>query len=131
MVRSGKNKEYIAFYATNGTRGMLHRYLMTNDKNMVVDHINGDTYDNRRYNLRICDQEDNHKNRREQINNTSGHRGVIWFYYRDINKWFSYIYINKKRISLGYFSEYEEAVNSRKRAEIKYFGEYLRAEEYQ
>ena len=131
MVRSGKDKSYIEFYATNGQIGMLHRYLMNAPKDTMVDHINGDTYDNRRYNLRVCRQEDNHKNRKKQSNNKSGHRGVMWYPYRNLNKWMSYICIDKKRTTLGYFTDFQEAVNVRLDAELKYFGEYQRAEEFQ
>lgn len=130
MVRSGKDKSYIEFYATNNKIGMLHRYLMTNDKNMVVDHINGDTYDNRKYNLRVCTQEDNHKNRRKQRNNTSGHRGVLWYPYNNVNKWMAHIRINCKSITLGYYDKLDDAVEARRKGEIKYFGEYQRAEEF-
>ena len=131
MVRSGKDKSYIEFYATNPKVGMLHRYLMINDEYMVVDHIDGNSKNNRRYNLRVCKQEDNHKNRKKQRNNTSGHRGVCWYPYNNVNKWMAHIRINCKSITLGYFDDYQKAVNARRKAELKYFGEYTRAEEYQ
>ena len=39
-------------------------------------------------------------------------------------KWRAYIGINDEQINLGYFNDFEEAVQVRKEAEIKYFGEY-------
>lgn len=131
MSRCGKDKNYVQYYAKNTHNGLLHRYLTSATKELWVDHINGDTYDNRRYNLRVCRQEDNHKNRKEQDNNKSGHRGVIWYPYSNLNKWMAYICIDKKRTTLGYFDDFQEAVKTRKDAEIKYFGEYIRAEEFQ
>ena len=51
MVRSGKDKSYIEFYATNSQTGMLHRHLMEAPKDTMVDHINGDRMDDRIENL--------------------------------------------------------------------------------
>src|SRR5690606_18776525 len=46
-----------------------------------IDHINGDGLDNRLANLRSVSHSINHRNRRLQSNNKSGHTGVFW------NKW--------------------------------------------
>ena len=59
----------------------------------------------------------------KRIDNTSGVTGVCFD--KRINKWYAQIKVkNKKRITLGYFTNFEEAVVARKEAEQKYFGEY-------
>jgi len=89
---------------------------------MVVDHINHDTSDNRKENLRICTSAQNAKNKSTPKNNTSGITGVRWVEKR--GKWHSYIRVNYKRINLGYYTDFEDAVAARKQAEDLYFGDY-------
>ena len=97
-IAPGKIKTYIAFYAVNKNAGLLHRYISGAKNGDVVDHINGDTLDNRSSNLRICTYNENAINKKENYaNNKSGHRGVLWYHYNNMNKWMSYICINKKR----------------------------------
>lgn len=47
----------------NGETIRLHRLIMNCPEGMVVDHLNGDTLDNRKCNLRICTQLENTENR--------------------------------------------------------------------
>ncbi|MNJ00228.1 AP2 domain protein [compost metagenome] len=61
-------------------------------------------------------------NKRIQSNNKSGVTGIFWDKQR--NAWKSQISKNKKRIDLGWFHDFKEAVAARKEAEKKYFGEY-------
>lgn len=52
-------------------------------------------------------------------NNTSGVRGVTWD--KETRKWYAYISVHRKRISLGRFKDFEDAVKARKAAEDEYF----------
>lgn len=52
--------------------------------------------------------------------NPHGQMGVKW--YEERQKWHAYINFNGKRIPLGRFKTFEEAVAVRKAAEVKYFG---------
>lgn len=57
----------------------IHRFIMDAPKGLVVDHINHDTLDNRKSNLRIINNADNMMNRKGVTShNKSGVRGV-WF----------------------------------------------------
>jgi hypothetical protein len=86
----------------------LHRWLLNPPKNMVIDHINHSTLDNRRENLRVVTNSQNQFNRsglNEQ--NSSGYRNVGW--YKPYQKWRVVVKVDKKQIFGGYFDDIEEA----------------------
>ena len=104
----------------------MHRIIMglsDNDSN-VIDHKYGDKTrnDNRKYNLRNATTQENSRNHRIRTDNTSGVTGV--YKYQRTQKWISYIHVNNKRIQLGTFSNFDDAVKARKDAEERYFGEW-------
>lgn len=110
---SGKKKEDKVF---------LHRLVMAVPENIKVDHINHNTFDNRKSKLRIATTSQNAMNHIKGSNNTSGITGVVWV--KNRNKWKSQIKANGKLIFLGEYDKFEDAINARKEAEEKYFGEY-------
>lgn len=88
-----------------------------------LDHINGNTLDNRIENLRECNQQQNNGNHHVlNANNTSGYRGVSWK--NDKRKWKAYINRNDRQYHLGYFSTKEAAYEAYKAAAISHFGEF-------
>lgn len=92
----------------------------------VVDHINGDSGDNRIGNLRASSYKNNPKNRKTQENNTSGQAGVH-FCNRD-KRWVAIIRYNCKQIYLGSYKTKEEAVKARQEGEKRYYGTLARRE---
>lgn len=102
----------------------FHRLIMGEPKGMDVDHINGDTLNNRKSNLRVCTSHNNDCNRAAPKNNTSGHIGVS--YSKHHKGWRAYITIYGKQIQLGVFDDIKEAVEARRLAEKQYFGEFSR-----
>ena len=86
-----------------------------------IDHINQIKDDNRIENLRLClrNDLDNSQNQSIQKNNTSGHIGV--YKSPTKGKWCAEIKSNKRRIHLGTFNTYEDAVSARKESELKHF----------
>jgi hypothetical protein len=86
----------------------LHRVITEVGEGLVVDHINHNTLDNRKCNLRICTNSQNNQNRKgAQVNSKSGIRGVYWV--KGTNKWMADISVGGKRIFIGYFKNIEDA----------------------
>ena len=83
-----------------------------------IDHINGIRDDNRIENLRDVSRSENQKNQKRPAHNTSGAVGVSWA--NREKKWHAYINIDRRRESLGYFTDLAEAIAARKEAEAKY-----------
>lgn len=80
----------------------------------TIDHIDGDTDNNRIVNLRDVPHAENMRNRKKQSSNTSGATGVTW--HPQAKKWRSAIVVNDKRIDLGLFADFELACEARKRS---------------
>lgn len=91
----------------------LHRFITNCPKNLVVDHINHNTLDNRKENLKICTKFENSTN---LCTNKSGICGVV---YTGHNSWNAYIHIKNKKINLGTYKTKQEAIIVRKNAEKK------------
>lgn len=108
------------------TTQRMHRLILglesNKNKDVLVDHINHNTFDNRRSNLRFVDNSRNQMNKDKSIKNTSGIVGVK--YHKLTSKWEVDITKNGNRIYLGLYDNFSDAVKVRKDAEEKYFGEY-------
>lgn len=96
-------------------RLILNEFNTTN----IVDHINRDTLDNRKCNLRIVDKSLNAVNAGIRSNNTSSVTGVSWN--KNANSWRAYINYQGKRIELGHKKDFDDAVILRLNAENKYY----------
>lgn len=120
------------FYAQRGGKQVnkkreqhisLHRDIMKPKKYEVVDHINGNTLDNRKCNLRVCSAKDNSRNQTKlSKNNTSGYKGVSWD--KNANKWIARIKVDKKLIHLGYFVDLIKATKAYDVAAKKHFKDF-------
>lgn len=99
----------------------LHRYILSPSENQIVDHINGNTLDNRRENLRFCTSSQNAKNCKLSKNSSLPYPGIK---ITADGKFKARITVNRKEIHLGHFSTLDEAIQARKSAELKYYGEF-------
>lgn len=102
----------------------LHRYILEPEDDYIVDHIDGEGTNNLLSNLRVVKQKENTWNRATPSNNTSGVKGVSWV--SRSGKWISRITHNGKRITLGTFENFQDAVLARVEAEKELYGEYSR-----
>lgn len=100
----------------------MHRVITHAGPRVVVDHINGNTLDNRRGNLRVCEQKFNAMNRRSHAEKTCRFKGVLLD--KKSGLWVAAIRKDGHRKSLGYFDRDIDAALAYNIAAIEMFGEF-------
>jgi hypothetical protein len=98
-----------------GVRRSISMHLMLAERwcwtaRQAIDHVTGNTLDNRRCNLRPATFSENQWNSRMPKNNTSGHKGVSWN--GKWIKWRAYVYVGNRQIHLGCFDDIDDAVQA-------------------
>jgi hypothetical protein len=97
----------------------LHRFLLKPNKNEVVDHINHNTLDNRRSNLRISTKSENSTNRKgASCLSKTKIRGVNW--HKGFGMWYARVRIKGQTVFAKYFNDLDEAEKAVKQARAKY-----------
>lgn len=126
MVKQNNKKFYVRTNNKEFRSGyiFLHRLVIGAKSGEEVDHINGDTLDNRRENLRICTRKENARNREIPSNNSSGLKGVS--YCKRTRRFRAYIRHNRIQRHLGYFSTAREAGAAYDRAALKLFKNFAK-----
>ena len=113
-------------YAVSTIRGEknkfvgMHRIIMNcgeNENLLVVDHINHNTLDNRKSNLRIATDMQNNWNSIRNHNSGIQYNSIL-------EKWNVTIKYNLQDINLGLFDSYNEALDIRDKAEKVFFEEF-------
>lgn len=86
----------------------IHRLVMRCPDGMVVDHINHNTMDNRKNNLRIVTQKINLQNKKGAFKSSrTGVRGVC--YHKASNKWYARVYKDRKEVFCKLYDDFEKA----------------------
>lgn len=100
----------------------LHHMIAGYQPGVRVDHINRNTLDNRKSNLRLCTIAQNTRNSEARINNTSGFKGVS--YDKKQNKWTAQIGYNYKKIRIGRYKTALEAAKAYNKKAKELFGDF-------
>ena len=90
----------------------------------IIDHINGNSLDNRIENLRKCNKSQNGQNSKIAINNSSGSKNVCWD--KNRNKWAVIVRVNGLKKLFGRFDDLELADLVAVEARNKYHGNFAR-----
>ena len=109
------------------TRQLMHRMILERHGEQLgsldVDHINGNTLDNRRGNLRACTHTQNMQNKRKRKATSSRYKGVSR---RENGRWLANIRVDGTLLRLGLFDSEIDAAKTYDTAARQHFGEYAR-----
>jgi hypothetical protein len=125
-IRYGRAYEVIQGYKKGGEMCgsshklfYIHRIIMDATKDKMVDHINHDIYDNRKCNLRLCNNAENIMNSFKKHRSKTGYKGVSKSY----NK--KYLYRARMGSELiGYFNDIVLAAKAYDKRAFELFGEF-------
>lgn len=106
------------FYAYNN-RLLMHRVITNAPKGSQVDHINHNTLDNRKCNLRIVSSAQNNQNKRgaRSDNRSSGIRGVTWS--KQQGKWRARYMLDGIDYHVGFYDDLSEAAAAVEKARAR------------
>jgi hypothetical protein len=130
VIRASSTNNYVqrSIYLDGEYQGYesVHRIISGCPPGMVVDHVNGNGLDNRRFNLRVCTHTQNMQNRKIHRNNQSGFKGVYFDPQVQGLPWRAQITANGKKHYLGRFSSPISAHQAYLKAAERFHGEFAR-----
>ena len=112
----------------NGKILGIHRFIMNAPIGKVVDHINHNTLDNRKSNLRICTIGENAINRSPNKRGYSKYKGVSWD--TDCKKWTAVVSKNKKTVYKKRFKTEMEAAIAYNENALIHHGEFAHINDF-
>jgi len=114
------NKTYIKIW-TSGRLYFAHQLVFLLHHGYIpktIDHIDGDSLNNRIENLRAVTTSQNLQNTKKRKTNKSGYKGVSWSKQR--KSWIAQITVNRKCKNLGCYKTKEEAYEVYQKAAFTY-----------
>ena len=110
------------YYVITKEGKFLHRLILNTPKGLLVDHINGNSLDNRRCNLRVCTNAQNQWNTAKKSNSTQKYKGVRK---TKSGKYEARIRCGEgKRLHLGTYPTIEEAVEAYNTKALELHGDF-------
>lgn len=121
------NRALYAPTLTGGRKSVairMHNVVITPKEGFEVDHIDGNTLNNKKNNLRLCIHRHNMRNLPKPRNGktSSPYKGVSW--HKDHECWQAMIKMDYKQKWLGNYADPKEAAAAYNEAAIKQFGEF-------
>jgi len=98
----------------------MHTIIMGKKEGLVIDHIDGDSLNNQKSNLRHCTHIENGQNKRNKSNSLSKYKGVG----KQRNRYSARIQKDKTPIYIGTFNTEEEAAIAYNEKAKELFGEF-------
>ncbi len=117
---------YVRVTLDRNHRIRLHRLLIGATDAWHVDHINGDTTDNRRRNLRLAKPDENRRNINTPPTGTSKYRGVRYRIRGNSAKWYASIGIEGRSVHVGSFDSEIAAAHAYDEASREHHGAFGR-----
>ncbi len=102
----------------------MHRLITKAMVGQDVDHINGNSLDNRSCNLRLCNRSQNLCNHHKRRAGVSGYTGVSP--HGNSGRWRAYVNKNGRQLHCGYFDTAIEAAKERDRVAKIIHGEFFK-----
>lgn len=119
---SGGYMQITALCRETGKSVSLPRLILRCPAGFVIDHIDGNTLDNRKSNLRICKQSENRLNTTGKTRRVSRFKGVS----RSRDKWRAEICRDGARVHIGVFLTEEDAAKAYDERAAHLHGDFAR-----
>ena len=107
---------------SSSNRIPITHYILPQQGGFVVDHVDRDSHNNQRSNLRYLTHQDNSHNRGLSRKNFSGYKGVSFLVARPRKQWRAQIKVDGVAINLGDYETKEQAAKVYNEAALKHFG---------